>query len=72
MCMDKCGMGMCMDKHPYSHPSVMHGADDMLSLNLQAFISRMGLLHPDIPAVRLLMKQVAGVDGNSVDALARS
>ena len=31
------------------------------ALDLQAFISRLGLLHPDIPAVRLLMKQVAEV-----------
>ena len=28
------------------------------ALDLQAFVSRMGLLHPDIPAVRMLIKQV--------------
>ena len=31
------------------------------ALDLQAFVSRMGLLHPDIPAVRMLMKQVGGM-----------
>ena len=28
------------------------------ALDLQAFVHRMGLLHPDIPAVRMLMQQV--------------
>lgn len=29
------------------------------ALDLQAFVHRMGLLHPDIPAVRMLMQQVS-------------
>lgn len=28
------------------------------ALDLQAFVSRLALLHPDIPVVRLLLKQV--------------
>eukprot|EP00195_Chlamydomonas_chlamydogama_P007836 CAMPEP_0202892148 /NCGR_PEP_ID=MMETSP1392-20130828/1949_1 /ASSEMBLY_ACC=CAM_ASM_000868 /TAXON_ID=225041 /ORGANISM="Chlamydomonas chlamydogama, Strain SAG 11-48b" /LENGTH=607 /DNA_ID=CAMNT_0049576031 /DNA_START=154 /DNA_END=1977 /DNA_ORIENTATION=+ len=31
------------------------------ALDLQAFISRLGLLHPDVPVVRMLMQQVADV-----------
>mmetsp|Transcript_22882 Transcript_22882/g.58344 ORF Transcript_22882/g.58344 Transcript_22882/m.58344 type:complete len:587 (-) Transcript_22882:344-2104(-) len=31
------------------------------ALDLQAFISRLGLLHPDVPVVKLLMAQVAAV-----------
>ncbi|GLC34513.1 hypothetical protein PLESTB_001253200 [Pleodorina starrii] len=31
------------------------------ALDLQSFVSRVGLLHPDVPVVKLLMKQVAEV-----------
>ncbi len=30
------------------------------ALDLQAFVSRVGLLHPDVPAVKLLLTQVGG------------
>eukprot|EP00198_Chlamydomonas_reinhardtii_P001213 XP_001690548.1 component of oligomeric golgi complex 8 [Chlamydomonas reinhardtii] len=35
------------------------------ALDLQAFVSRVGLLHPDVPVVKLLLRQVADV-GNSM------
>ncbi|KAG2432900.1 hypothetical protein HXX76_008631 [Chlamydomonas incerta] len=35
------------------------------ALDLQAFVSRVGLLHPEVPVVKLLLRQVADV-GNSM------
>lgn len=32
------------------------------ALDLQAFISRVGLLHPDVPVVKLLLTQVGGCE----------
>jgi hypothetical protein len=31
------------------------------ALDLQAFVSRLGLLHPDVPLIKLLLAQVAEV-----------
>ena len=35
------------------------------ALDLQAFVSRVGLLHPDVPVVKLLLRQVRAPEGGA-------
>ncbi|GIL45758.1 hypothetical protein Vafri_2911 [Volvox africanus] len=39
------------------------------ALDLQSFVSRVGLLHPDVPVVKLLMRQVADVGHSMLQQL---